>query len=134
MRVGGDWIQLKDEFGLFFFPVSKVISHRVQLLTFNQGDGESLGLTWAEFMHLATSGPSHNIQEEMLMQHFVYGLNPESEHFLNLVSEGFVMYKTVAEVRTIREKVLTLLSTQKSSTILLSQQIRPPKCGNSAFF
>ena len=57
-------------------------------------------------MHLATSGPSHNIQEEMLMQHFVYGLNPESEHFLNLVSEGFVMYKTVAEVRTIREKVL----------------------------
>ena len=40
------------------------------------------------------------------MQHFVYGLNPESERFLNLASEGSVMYKTVAEVRTILEKVL----------------------------
>ena len=52
-------------------------------------------------MHLATSGPPHNIDEEMLMQQFIYGLNPKSEHFLNLTSEGSVMYKTVAEVRTI---------------------------------
>jgi hypothetical protein len=40
------------------------------------------------------------------MQHFIYGLNPKSEHFLNLASEGSVLYKTVAEVRTILEKVL----------------------------
>ena len=40
------------------------------------------------------------------MQHFIYGLNPESECFLNLASEGSIMYKTVAEVRTILEKVL----------------------------
>ena len=56
-RVGGDWIQLKDEFGLFFFPVSLVISHRVQLLTFKQGDGESHGAAWARFIHLEPSGP-----------------------------------------------------------------------------
>jgi len=82
VRVGGDWIQLKDEYGLFFFPISKVIPHHVQLLTFKQCDGESLGAAWARFMHLATSGPPHNIQEVMLLQHFVYGLNLESEHFL----------------------------------------------------
>ena len=40
------------------------------------------------------------------MQHFIYDLNPESERFLNLVSEGSVYYKIVAEVRTILEKVL----------------------------
>ena len=40
------------------------------------------------------------------MQHFIYGLNPKSEHFLNLASEGLVLYKTAAEVRTILEKVL----------------------------
>ena len=38
VRVGGDWIQLKDEFCLFFFPVPKVIPCRIQLLTFEQGD------------------------------------------------------------------------------------------------
>jgi len=40
------------------------------------------------------------------MQHFVYGLNLESEHFLNLTSEGSVMYKTVSEANTILERVL----------------------------
>ena len=100
-RVGGDWIQLKDEFCLFFFPISKVIPHRMLLLSFKQDNGESLGAAWTRFMHLATSGPPHNIQEEMLMQHFIYGLNPESAHFMNLASEASVMYKMVAEVRTI---------------------------------
>ena len=38
VRVGGDWIQLKDEFYLFFFPVPKVIPCCRQLLSFEQGD------------------------------------------------------------------------------------------------
>ena len=40
------------------------------------------------------------------MQHFIYGLKPESTHFLNVSSEGSVMYKIVAEVRTLLKKVL----------------------------
>ena len=40
------------------------------------------------------------------MQHFVHGLDVESEHFLNLASERSVMYKTVSEAKTILEKVL----------------------------
>ena len=44
--------------------------------------------------------------EEILMQQFFYGLKPESAHFMNVASEGSVMYKTVAEVRTLLEKVL----------------------------
>ena len=104
-RVGGDWIQLKVEFCLFFFPVSKVVPHWMQLLSFEQGD-ESLGVAWATFMHLVNSGPPHHILEEMLMQHFIHGLKPEGSHFMNVSSEGSVMYKTEAEVKTILEKVL----------------------------
>ena len=46
VRVGGDWIQLKDEFCLFFFPCpqSDPTSH---IVTFEQGDNESLGAAWA---------------------------------------------------------------------------------------
>ena len=40
------------------------------------------------------------------MQHFFYGLKPESAHFMNVASEGSVMYRIVAEVRTLLEKVL----------------------------
>ena len=57
-------------------------------------------------MHLVDSGPPHQMPEEMLMQHFFYGLKPESAHFMNVASEGSVMYRTVAEVRTLLEKVL----------------------------
>ena len=58
-RVKGDWIQLKDEFCLFFYPISKVIAHRKQLISFEQGD-ESLGVARARFMHLVDSG--HHIK------------------------------------------------------------------------
>ena len=57
-------------------------------------------------MHLVDSGPPHQMPEEILMQHFFYGLKPESAHFMNVASEGSVMYRTVAEVRTLLEKVL----------------------------
>jgi hypothetical protein len=83
-RVGGDWIELKDEFCLFFFPVTKVMP--LQLLIFKQGE-ESLGAAWVRFNQMATSGPPHNIPEEMLMQHFVGGLKPESAHFMKVASE-----------------------------------------------
>jgi hypothetical protein len=44
--------------------------------------------------------------KEILMQHFFYGLKPESAHFMNVASEGSVMHKIEAEVRTLLEKVL----------------------------
>ena len=40
------------------------------------------------------------------MQHFFNGLKPESAHFMNVASDGSVMYRTMAEVRTLLEKVL----------------------------
>ena len=71
----------------------------------HKGD-ESLGVAWARFLHLIESGPPHQIPEEILIQYFIYGLKPESAHFLNVSFEGSVMYKTVAEVRTLLKKVL----------------------------
>jgi hypothetical protein len=89
-RVGGDWIVL---------PLC------IQVLSLKQGE-ESLGVAWERFMQMANSGPPRSIPEEMLMQHFVRGLNPKSAHFMNVISEGSIMYKTVVELRTILEKVL----------------------------
>ena len=40
------------------------------------------------------------------MQHLFYGHKLESAHFMNVASEGSVMYRTVAEVRTLLEKVV----------------------------
>jgi hypothetical protein len=68
-------------------------------------------------MHLVDSGPSHQMPEEILMQYFFYGLKSESAHFMNVASEGSVMYKTVAEVKTLLEKVLNSTDIPISTTI-----------------
>ena len=60
MRVGGDWIQLKDKFYLFFFLVSKVILCRRQLLSFEQGDNESLGSVGAILASRDLRSPSQD--------------------------------------------------------------------------
>ena len=54
------------------------------------------------------------------MQHFIYGLKPDSAHFLNLSSEGSVMYQIVFEVRTLLKKVL-------NSTEYTSIYVDPPE-------
>ena len=69
-------------------------------MTFEQGD-ESHGVAWATFMHLVESGPPHQIPEEILMLHFIYGLKPESGSALNIIfaktleDMGFDMTKLV---------------------------------------
>jgi hypothetical protein len=39
----GNWVILKDEFCFAFFPLSKIIDHRNEVLNFAQKEGESLG-------------------------------------------------------------------------------------------
>ena len=56
-------------------------------------------------MQMANSGVPHDIPEEMLMQHFVGGLNSDSAFLMNVASEGSVLYKTVAKVQMILDKV-----------------------------
>jgi hypothetical protein len=63
----------------YSFSLTKAMPLRIQLLTFKQHE-ESLRAVWAKFMHMATSGPPLSILEEMLMQHFIVGLKPESAH------------------------------------------------------
>ena len=70
----------------------------------------------------------------MLMEHFRYGLNPESTHFMNLASEGSVMYKKVAEVRTILEMVLSTTQYIGVFDDPPSQKISPKKNNNSTSY
>lgn len=102
--VGGDWPKLKDEFCVFFYPITKMLDLRVQILTYQQGD-ESLGAMWEKFMQMVNSRPPHGIPTEMPMQHFVGGLKPKSSFFVNVNSEASVLYKIVAEIQMILHKV-----------------------------
>jgi hypothetical protein len=76
--VQGDWEALCSSFCLFFFPISGVVSVRIEVLSFKQKEKESLGAAWARFNDLVNFGPNLAIQNHMLLQHFYVGLSRET--------------------------------------------------------
>jgi hypothetical protein len=69
----GDWKTLCSKFCLRFFPISKVVSLRKEVLNFRQQEEESLGTLWDHFNDLIITGLNLAIQEPVLLQHFSYG-------------------------------------------------------------
>jgi hypothetical protein len=63
---------LKTQFYFAFFPLSKIIALRNEVLNFAQKEGESLGAVWSRYNQLALSGPELSILDAMFMQHFVH--------------------------------------------------------------
>ena len=63
--VEGDWNILKDKFFLRYFHQKKIVSLRVEVLTFEQREEESLGAAWARYTELISLGPDLRIPEAM---------------------------------------------------------------------
>lgn len=51
----GEWEELKCNFCLTFFPLTRVINLRLDILSFRQNEKESLGAAWARFSLLTQS-------------------------------------------------------------------------------
>ena len=52
----GDWKTLCSKFCLRFFPISKVVSLRKEVLNFRQLEEELLGKSWDHFNELIITG------------------------------------------------------------------------------
>jgi hypothetical protein len=102
----GSWVILKDHFCFTFFPLSKIIDLRNEVLNFAQKEGESLGAAWSRYNKLALSGPQLSILDAMFMQHFVHGLGIESAEYLDMTSGGVFVHCTVEEGRLILDRIL----------------------------
>ena len=61
---------LCSKFCLAFFPISKVVSLRKEVLNFRQLEEESLGTSWDHFNELIFTGPYLAIQDPVLLQYF----------------------------------------------------------------
>jgi hypothetical protein len=51
-----------------------MVKLQTKVLTFKQEEKESLGMTWACFNDLLNSSPDLSIQDQMLLQHFMWVL------------------------------------------------------------
>ena len=63
----GDWEMLCSNFCLSFFPISRVVSLRIEVLTFKQKEIESLGTPWDCFNCLITTGIDLAFLDSMLL-------------------------------------------------------------------
>jgi hypothetical protein len=62
----GDWEALCSSFCLQFFPISRVVRLRLEVLSFKQKKKESLGMAWEHFNILINTGPDLAIQDPIL--------------------------------------------------------------------
>ena len=95
-----------SSFCLQLFPVSRVVSLRLEVLSFKQKENESLGASWARFNDLVTTSPNLAIQDPILLQYFYMGLSKEIAHFLDITSGGSFLHVSAILGRSILDKIL----------------------------
>jgi hypothetical protein len=100
----GDWEALCSSFCLHFFPISRVVKLRLEVLSFKQKKKESLGMTRERFNSLI--GPDFAIQDPILLQHFYMGLDRKTSKLLNTASGGSFLHVSANLGRSILTKIL----------------------------
>jgi hypothetical protein len=86
--------------------MSRVVTLRLEILSFKQLDKESLGTAWARFTNSLASGPDIGILEPILLQHFRMGLDVESAKFFDISSGGLFAHLTHREGKVVLGKIL----------------------------
>jgi hypothetical protein len=102
----GNWETLHVDFCMDFYPLSKVVNLRIKIISFKQGDNESMGSSWEHFELLCKSGPDLSLQDHILLSTFHIGLNKESRAYLNISSHGSFIHLTSSEARTVLNNIL----------------------------
>jgi hypothetical protein len=106
-KMKGDWGILRADFSMDFYPFSKVVDLRIKIISFKQGDNESMSSSWEHFELLCKSGSDLSLQDHILHQHVYIGLNKESRVYLNTSSHGSFIHLTSSEARTVLDNIQT---------------------------
>ena len=93
-------------FCLQFFPISRVVKLRSEVLSFKQKKKESLGTAWEHFNTLINTGPDLAIQDPILLQHFYMGLDRKTSKLFNTTSGGSFLHVSANTGRSILTKIL----------------------------
>ena len=101
--MNGNWGELRDEFCLKFFPESRLVALRKDIICFQQNEKESIGAAWARFLLLVKSGPVLSLPNYVLLEHFYSRLNMDSASYLDMTAGGSFAHKTLAEGMEILE-------------------------------
>ena len=101
----GDLETLCSKIRLCFFPISRVVCRRKEVLNIRQVEEESLGTLWECINSLITTGPDLAISGLMLLQHFYMGLSKDSAQSLDQASRGAFLHLSASEARSMLDRI-----------------------------
>jgi len=101
----GDSRVLHNNFHLKYFPITKEVDLRNEILTFGQLEEQSLDKSWDCFIDLTLTSPNHRIPEHVLLEHFFAGLSREDKKSLNTASGGSFFHLSTSDARNWIDKM-----------------------------
>ena len=104
--VHGNWDELRNKFCLAFVPLSRIAALRIEILTFQQKEKETLEVAWARFTNLISASPNLSLPNHVLLHHFHLGHSKEAALHLDISSGGSLAHKTISEGKAILERIL----------------------------
>jgi hypothetical protein len=105
-KMKGDCGTLHVDFCMDFYPLSKVVDLKIKIISFKQGDNESMSSSWGRFELLCKSGPDLSLQDHILLRNFYIGHNKECRAYLNTSSHGSFLHLTSSAARTVLNNIL----------------------------
>ncbi|XP_052883474.1 uncharacterized protein LOC128292635, partial [Gossypium arboreum] len=112
------WADLSRLFLNRFFPASRAVELRREIMRIRQKDTESLYDYWERFKKLYASFPQHGITEQSLLQYFYEGLKPMEMNMVDAASGGALVNMTPQQARDLISTMATN-SQQKAKTTRL---------------
>ena len=91
----GSWDKCKDAFITKYFPPTKIICLRTQIMNFKQLEHEHVAQSWERMKLMLRNCPTHGLNLWMIIQFFYARLNFVSRNLLDSVAVGTFMEITL---------------------------------------
>jgi hypothetical protein len=96
-KYDGDWDELKDNFCLAFFPISRIGSQPRAIHDFEQHEKEFIGVAWALFSTLIHVSPDLSLPDGIILHLFCSGLDIDADLCLDVTIGGPFTHKPMTE-------------------------------------
>jgi hypothetical protein len=101
------WNKCKDAFIAKYFPPTKIISLRNQIMNFKQLEQEHVARAWERMKLMIKNCPTHGLSLWMIIQNFYAGLNFVSRNLLDSTAGGTFMEITLGEATKLLDNIMT---------------------------
>jgi hypothetical protein len=94
------WVKCKDAFIGKYYPPTKIIALRSDIMKFRQFDNEHVAQAWERMKSMIKNYPTHGLTTWMIIQTFYAGLHFSSRNLLDPATGGTFMSITLGTQRS----------------------------------